>query len=151
MFEQGRTARVSADGPPSFTSVLSPIDSTSESPVEYAVGGTELTDENREFIAQLLAEDAMRAATALTRRAASGEVWADSCPQTGTFVSASGQVFMSGDTRRTSSRGSTSAAAAPLRRSGPARIAGTPGDAQPGSGCLGDPGRRPCGRKAANW
>lgn len=51
---------MSADGPLSFTSLLSFIDSASQSPVAYAVGGTKLTDENREFTAQLLAEDAMR-------------------------------------------------------------------------------------------
>lgn len=55
-----RTARVGADDPVSVTSLLNLIDSNSESLVEYAVGGPDLTNENRELAAQLLAEDAMR-------------------------------------------------------------------------------------------
>jgi hypothetical protein len=51
---------VSTDVPTAVTPLLNLIDSDGESPVDYAVGGTDLSDENRETIAQILAEDAMR-------------------------------------------------------------------------------------------
>lgn len=47
-------------GPQTLTLALGFIDSTSAVPVEYAVGGTKLTSDGREYAAQLLAEDAMR-------------------------------------------------------------------------------------------
>jgi hypothetical protein len=51
---------VSADEPLSFSSALGLVDSEADSPVEYAVGGMKLTDDKREVIARMLAEDAMR-------------------------------------------------------------------------------------------
>ncbi|OBB65162.1 hypothetical protein [Mycobacterium sp. 852014-50255_SCH5639931] len=51
---------MTAEAPPSLTAVLGFIESTSALPVDYAVGGTKLSDEHREFAAQLLADDAMR-------------------------------------------------------------------------------------------
>ncbi|MCV7254646.1 hypothetical protein H7J86_21005 [Mycobacterium hackensackense] len=53
-------ARVPAEEAVSATSMLGLVDSDSQSSIEYAIGGAELTDENRERLAQLLAEDAMR-------------------------------------------------------------------------------------------
>jgi hypothetical protein len=58
--ERGGKTVLSIDGSLSLTSVLSFVESASPLPVDYAVGGTELTIENREYAAQLLADDAMR-------------------------------------------------------------------------------------------
>jgi hypothetical protein len=57
---EGEVGRLTAEAPLSLTSVLGFIDSTSALPVDYAVGGIELSGENREYVAQLLADDAMR-------------------------------------------------------------------------------------------
>lgn len=43
-----------------MTSTLDFIASPEQSPVDYVVGGTELTSGNRELVAQILADDAMR-------------------------------------------------------------------------------------------
>jgi hypothetical protein len=51
---------LSAQGLLSLTAMLGFIDSASALPVDYAVGGTRLTIENRENAAQLLADEAMR-------------------------------------------------------------------------------------------
>lgn len=51
---------MSTDGSLSLTEILGLLDSASATPVDYAVGGTDLTSKNREYAAQLLADDAMR-------------------------------------------------------------------------------------------
>jgi hypothetical protein len=51
---------LSAQGLLSLTAMLGFVDSASALPVDYVVGGTGLTIENRENAAQLLADEAMR-------------------------------------------------------------------------------------------